>query len=742
MKLPLVGEPVDRVDGKLKVTGRARFTAETPVPGLAYAVLVQSTIGRGRIVKIDDEAARSAQGVVGVMTHENAPRVRPHKAAPFDTHFLILQDDRVHHDRQAIAVVVADTFERATHAASLVRVTYEAQDPVTSIEDAEKFAPQQVMGEPPDHTRGDPDAALEQAALRIRNVYSSPVEHHNAMEPHATVALWEGDRLTVHDSTQYVYGVRRRLAAVFGMPLKKIRVICPFVGGGFGSKGPVWPHVPLAAMVARLYDRPVKLVLARSQMYGSNGYRPRTIQTIALGADKDGKLQSVIHDTVAQTCDFDEWTEASGLVTRMLYAVPNLRVTHRLARLNAAKPTFMRAPGEATGTYALESAMDELACAANVDPVLLRLRNYADVDPDTELPFSSKALRECYELGAEKFGWSERRPQPRSMRDGRFLIGMGMATATYPMNRNSASAHARIGADGIVLVQSATGELGTGSYTVFSQIAADTLGVPIDRIRFELGDTDLPEAPISAGSMSVASVGPAVYRACSRLREKLLKLVAADKESPLYGARPADVEFRDGGVFSRNGGSFSRDGVRAEASYGEILRRAGLECVEADGTSEPGKESERYAMHAFGAQFARVRVDPDLGEIRVTKFVGAFAAGRILNAKTARSQLIGGITFGIGMALLERTSTDRRTGRIMSANLADYLLPVHADVGDIEAYLVPEEDRHVNPIGAKGVGEIGITGVAAAIANAVYHATGHRFRDLPITVDKMLSANP
>jgi xanthine dehydrogenase YagR molybdenum-binding subunit len=687
MNLPLVGAPHDRLDGPAKVTGRATYAADFSPAGLVHAVMVTSEIGNGRIVRIDDAETRRQDGVLAVLTHENARRMHP-EGHGFAFALMLLQDDRIRYDRQPIAVVVAESFEQATYAASLLRTTYESEPPITRIEDsADRYTPEEIFDEPADVTRGNPDRAFAGAPVQFKATYSTPVEHHNPIEPSATIAEWEGERLTVHDSTQGVTNARKRLATVFGIPVSNVRVISPFLGGGFGCKGAVWSHVALAAMAARAVGRPVKLVLTRPQMFGSIGYRPRTIQSIALGADRDGRLSCIMHDVLSQTSTFDEFVEPSALVTKMLYAAKNVRTTHTLARVNAATPTFMRAPGEATGSFALESAMDELAYAVDIDPIELRLRNYAERDQSENKPFSSKSLRECYRIGAEKFGWSERDPKPRSMRNGRMLVGMGMATATYPTNRAAASAVVRMNEDGSVVVRSGTQDLGTGSYTVYAQVAAETLDIPIERVRLELGDTDLPPAPLSAGSMTAASVGSAVYEAASALRERL------------------------------------RKGEKAP--------------IEARADAKP-QEHERYSKHAFGAQFVRVEVDPDLGEVRVRRMVGAFAAGRILNAKTARSQYLGGMLWGIGMALHEVTRFDERTARIVTANLADYLVPVHADAPDMEAYIVEEEDPHVNPIGVKGIGEIGITGVAAAIANAVYHATGIRVRDLPIACEKLL----
>lgn len=688
MNLPWIGEPLERQDAPLKVTGRAQYAAEAPGINPWYAHLVLSTIANGTVSHIDTLDAERVPGVVHVMTHANAPRVRYEKTSEYDHDLLVLQSDRIYHDRQPVAMVVAQTLEAAREAAALVHVTYDAEKPLVQIAAAPKYEPEEMLGEDAQHVRGKPDAAFEAAPVKIRQTYSTPWETHNPIEAHVTIAQWDGDRLTVHDSTQGVSRVRSRLAHTFGLPEENVRVISLFLGGGFGTKGPVWPHVVLAVMAARAAGHAVKLELTRSQMYGSTGYRPPTHQTISLGAERDGKLVSVSHETLTQTAQFAQWLESSGNITRSLYDSPNLRIAHRLARLHVPKPSFMRAPGEASGSFAIECAMDELAYAAGVDPLELRLRNYAAIDPDSGKPFSSKALRECYETGAEKIGWSRRNPEPHSMqRDGK-LVGLGMATASYPAWRQEAQARIRMDADGNVLVQTGTQDLGTGSYTVFAQLAAEVLEISPDRVRVELGDTNLPKAPLSAGSSTTASVGNAVLLAAQAMRAKM------------------------------NAGTYDGEPIGA--------------------TAQGEDEEEEYASHAFGAQFAQVEVDPDFGEVRVVKFVGAFAGGRILNARTARSQYIGGMVWGIGMALLEQTHVDPRTGRVMSADLEHYLVPVNADVPAVEAYLVEEHDDAVNPLGAKGIGEIGIVGAAAAIANAVYHATGRRVRDLPITCDKLL----
>lgn len=692
MTQPLVGAPRDRVDGPEKVTGSARYTHDLSADGLVHAVVVTSTVANGRITALDDSAARSATGVLEVMTHRNAPRVNAGKGSANDSILFLLQDEKIAFDRQPVAVVIAATFEEASHAAELVRVEYEAQPPQMDFERAPRHVPEDIFGDPATHRRGDPKAAYENAPASLQATYRTPTEHHNPMETHATIARWEGAHLTLHDSTQWAFGVQRRMATVFNLPPSQIRVIVPYVGGAFGSKGQPWSHVALAAMAAKMVGRPVKLVVARPQMFGWIGHRPQTEQRISIGADRDGRLRSVAHEVLSETSIADEFIEPCGLFSRDLYAVANYRMSHALPRLNISKPTYQRGPGESTGSFAMESAMDELACALGLDPLELRLRNYSENDPDSGKPYSSKHLRECYHRGAERFDWGRRRPEPRSVRNGRMLVGLGMATASRGTFRGEAAARFRMNEDGTLLVQCGTIEQGCGSPTVYAQLAAEILEMPLERVRFEFGDTNLPQAPLAAGSQTSGSVGSAVAVGAARLRERLQRL----------------------------GGRIPAGGI--------VL----------DVNERPTEEEERYAAQGFGAQFAQVEVDPDLGEVRVTRFVGAFEAGRILNAKTARSQLLGGIVWGISMALFEKTRFDMRTARVMNANLADYLVPTNADVPDPEIIIIEADDPHVNPAHVKGIGEIAITGAAAAIANAVYNATGVRVRDLPIVAEKLL----
>lgn len=767
MSRKYVGEGLSRFDGPNKIAGRAKYTADIPLDRIAHGVLARGPIGAGRIRRIDIGAARSTPGVVAVFTHENSPRFAPAGVALGEgpgpqafagQGFMPMQDDRVLYWGQPIAMIVADTLEAAQLAASRIDGEYEPA-PVDVDMDARldtAYTPINKWGEPIDVDRGvipplppgssspppsqergslgeEPGARDGQYQAVVNAVYHSAHQHHAAMEMHATTAHWDGDRLTVYEPTTWVFGARKTLAAWFSMPEDKIRVVNYFVGGSFGCKGPSWPHVALTAMAARETGRPVRTVLSRPQTFTSNGWRPRIRHHIGLRATHDGALTALRHDVIAENSMFDNRIVAHATKSsRKIYACPNMSTRYKMVNLNFCGPFTMRGPGEAPGIYALECAMDELAYELDMDPMELRLRNHAEVDPENGKPWSSKSLRECYRQGAERFGWDKRNPTPRSMRtaDGR-LLGMGMSTMVYDARTSPTKATSRMSADGSVVVRSGTCEQGTGSYTIFPQIAADELGVDIDRIRFELGDTDMPFAPISAGSRTAASVGSAVQSASIALRRKLLELACETASSPLYGKSPADLDVDRGRIFVKSDPNIGE-------TYADIAaRQPGT--VDASGALTASDEEKKYTMYVFGAHFAEVAVDPDLGEVRVTRYTAAFGAGRILNAKTARSQLIGGIVWGIGQALTEETHVDIRNGKIVNDDLAEYHVPVNADVPAIDAFFVEEEDPRVNPLGVKGIGEIGTIGAAAAIANAVFHATGKRIRDVPITPDKLLA---
>jgi len=710
MTMAFLGQPVSRVDGRQKVTGGATYAAEFGVPGQAQGAIVRSTIANGHIASIDTAAAERAPGVVTVLTHRNAPRLayRAHKAVvdpDVGERLHVLQDDRVSHQGQPIALVIADTLEQANHAATLVRITYAPETESTDITRVQPVMPtrqQTDQGErrPSETRRGDPERALAAAEVKVDQTYVIPRENHNPIEMHATIAAWDGDRLTLWDKTQWVHNTADEIAAVFGIPAQNIRVVSPFVGGAFGSGLRTWPHVTLAALGARVARRPVKVMLSRREMYYSVGYRPHTVQRVALGASRDGRLAAIVHDGYQETSAYEEFTEALLNPSRFLHSCPSVYTRHRLAPMNVHTPTYMRAPGEVSGIFALESAMDELAVALNIDPIELRLRNEPEQDEFKKLPFSSRSTRGCYRVAAERFGWSRRNPEPRSMRDGRWLIGWGMAGATYPMNYAPASAMARLLPDGTAEVMSAASDMGPGTWTSMTQVAAETLGLPIERVKFMLGDTRLPRAPVHGGSLTMASVGSAVQAACRTAREQAL---------------------------ARGGANDAADAVRRIGQPVEVLADV-----------KPGDESQRFSMHAFGAVFVEVAVDPDLGETRVRRIVGAYGAGRIVNPKTTRSQCIGGMIGGIGMALMEHSVVDGRNGRIPNANFAEYEVPVHADAPPLmDVIFVEEHDPHVNPLGVKGVGEIAMVGVAPAITNAIFHATGKRIRELPVTPDKL-----
>jgi xanthine dehydrogenase YagR molybdenum-binding subunit len=728
----VVGKGINRLDGRLKVTGKAQYSAEFPLKNVACAVLLQSTISKGTISSIDTSEAERQPGVIKIITYVNAPRVETSKKMAVENVLDLLQDNVIHYNRQNIGVVVGETFEAARDAAALVKFSYASETPVLDFHDnLGNSVPAPPGFHKNDSKRGDPDKGFAEAAVKIQNTYSTPMENHNPMEPHATTAVWNGDKLTIYDATQSVFNCQGKIAHIFGIPTENVRVISYFVGGGFGGKGSVWSHVPLAVLAARMVSRPVKVALARAHMYGPVGYRPATLQHVKLGADKDGRLTSISHEGIIQSANIDSFCEYVALPARYLYSCPNVQTSHKLVRLDVGKPTFMRAPGESTGTYALESAMDELACSLNIDPIELRLKNYADKDEDADLPYSSKSLKQCYQVGAKHFGWSARKMQPRSMTDGKYLIGWGMASATYPVHRMPSSAKATILADGTALVQAGSQDIGTGTYTVMTQIAADNLALPVPKVQFQSGDTNLPRTPVSGGSTTVSSTGAAILLACQDAIGKLAAVAVADKNSPLFGASIDKIQPAEGRLTLKD------QSAKADA-YEDILSRNRLKSMEGKANSDPTAGSKEYSMHSFGAHFAEVRVDPEIGTIRVNRWVAAFGAGKIINAKTARSQMYGGIIYGIGMALTEETMLDTELGRVMNADLAEYHVPVHADIPEIDINFVDETDYHINPVGAKGVGEIGITGVAAAIANAVYHATGVRVRDLPITLDKIL----
>ncbi|MEH2128747.1 xanthine dehydrogenase family protein molybdopterin-binding subunit [Nostoc sp.] len=726
----IIGKPLDRVDGRLKVTGEAPYTADVPIENLTYGVIFQSAIASGKIIQIDTTAAAVAPGVIDIITYQQTPSLIkiPFFGPPQPQ--STEKDHNIYYDGQHLGVVIAQTLEQAETAASQIKIIYEEAIPTVTMAHTEIFEPESVfLGMMPGKiTRGDVESGKVQADVLVEQVYTTPIEHHNPLEPSATIAMWSGDNLTLYETTQGVSATQNRIASILNIPEENVRVISKYLGGGFGCKALLRSHTILAAIAARQVKRPVKVVLTRSQMYTACGHRSETQQQLTLGATKEGKLTVIEQIGTSLTSLFDDFAEPVGAATTMMYACPNLEIKYRLGRINAGTPTFMRGPGEAPGMFALESAMDELAYTLNIDPIELRLRNHADIDPHKGLPWSSKSLKECYQKGAEIFGWAQRNSVPRSMRENHFLIGWGMASATFPTNARTASVKVEIFATGEVKVQSGTQDIGTGTYTVMMQVAAEVLGLPV---QFELGDTNFPKAPITGNSITVGSVSPAVHQTAIAARDKIIKMAIEDSNSLLYKSPAEDITVESGQIFLKQDPS-KRD------SYTDILRRHGLESLEVTEESSLNPESKQYAKHSFGAIFVEVAVDELLGEIKVRRCVGVYGAGRILNFKTARSQVIGGITWGIGMALMEKTVMDANQGRIVGANLSDYLIPVHADIPNMEVQFIEEHDPYVNALGTKSLGELPIVGVAAAISNAVYHATGKRIRDLPITPDKLL----
>ncbi|WP_421375025.1 xanthine dehydrogenase family protein molybdopterin-binding subunit [Paraburkholderia sp. DD10] len=737
-----VGVPHKRVDGKLKVTGAAQYAADYAANGLTYGFVVSSTIASGRIVAIDASAALELPGVLLVLTHLNRPPLpladQPYKdmVAPGGTPFRPLWDDRVWYSGQPVALVVAETLELARHAASLVKVRYEHTPHQTEMSEALMSAvpPSTEKGgfDPPPSPRGDADRALASVAVRVDGFYSTPAEYHNPMEMHGcTVVPDEHGHLIVYEKTQGVVNTKRYLTAVFGLKDDEVQVESPFVGGAFGSGLRPQYHLPLAVMAARDLKRPVRVTLTRQQMF-TFAHRPQSIQRVALGASADGKLQAVIHEAVAETSRYEDYCDVLVNWAGQLYACENVTLGYKVVKLDVPTPADMRAPGAAQGLFPLETAMDELAEALQMDPLQLRLINYAERDANKNLPFSSKALRDCYREGAARFGWEGRPLAPRARREGRELIGWGMATGAWDAMQNEAAARAVLTPDGRVEVSSSTADIGTGTYTAMTQIAADALGVSIHDVDFELGDTRLPKAPIEGGSWTVSSVGSAVHVACERLRNRLVELARQ------YGGGRFAMVARDEVRRAGNRlvcGSGSDDAIGIDA----LLARAGLETLEEQASVKPHEKQQAYSMGTHSAVFAEVRVDEALGTVRVTRVVSAVAAGRIVNPKTAANQIAGGVVWGIGMALHEHGQFDHALGRQMNHNLAEYHIPVNADIHDIDVLFVNEHDDIVNPLGVKGVGEIGVVGVAAAVGNAIWHATGKRVRDLPITLDKLFA---
>jgi xanthine dehydrogenase YagR molybdenum-binding subunit len=734
-----IGQTLTRRDGLLKVTGGARYAADHHPPGMLFAVMATSSIARGRVASFDVTAAKAHPGVVEVMVPANAPKLAQspdQKDDPFAFKLDLLQNDHVRYANQPIAVVIAETLEAAAEGAALLNPTYTTEVVRVGLNDTERFVPEIVgFGEAPMAEKGDLEAGFASADRQTDTIYETAAQYHNAMEPHAVVAEWDGDKLVVDTPSQALSFAQGRIARLFGIEPANVHIRSEFLGGGFGSKGAIWAPQVLGIMAARLVKRPVKLVTRREQMFGPVGHRAPTRQTLRLAAHADGTLTALDHHTLTASSTFDDFFEPSSGTSHTIYATPALSTSHEAVRLDTGTPFFMRAPGEAPGSAALESAIDEMADACGMDPLAFRLKNYAEVEPISGKPFSSKALRECYARGAERFGWSNRPRQPRQMRDDAgMLVGWGLGTAVFPALTMQAEARVELRADGSAIAEIGANDMGQGAWTALAQIAADGLSLDIGRIEIRMGTSDLPNGGVAGGSSQTATSGMALHNAGADAIGRLAELAVNDERSPLFGAGNAGVVARDGRLSRRD------DESRGER-YEDILARAGRVSVEGkgQGASDPAVQ-ERYATFAHGAVFAEVRVDPDLGQIRVARLIGAFAAGRIINPRMVRSQYLGGMIWGISFALHEHAVMDPHSGRTMNANFAEYRIPVNADVPSIEAILVEEYDAHVNPLGIKGVGEIGITGTAGAIANAVWHATGVRVRNLPITLDKLLHA--
>ncbi|MFH5924748.1 xanthine dehydrogenase family protein molybdopterin-binding subunit [Roseomonas xinghualingensis] len=741
MHEPHVGSPRSRVDGRLKVTGAARYAAEYTAPDLAHGYVVSSAIAKGRIKSIDTSAAMAVPGVIQVFTHQNRPRTAwrskayQDDVAPPGTPFRPFYDDKILYSGQPVALVVAEDFEIARHAASLVRVTYEAERHETDLEKVRGKAykpPKSRSGMAPPAPRGDAEAAFGAAPFKVDEAYRIAIEHHNPMEMHASTVVWEGDgKITVYDKIQGVQNTQTYITHVFGLPTEDVRVLSPFVGGAFGAGLRPQYQLFLAVMAALELKRSVRVVLERDQMFTFT-YRPDALQEMAIAANPDAVLQAIRHDVVGGTSSFEDYQESIVSWSAMMYHCENVATTYKLAKIDTYTPGDMRAPGAPTGMFALESAMDELSYKLKIDPLQLRLKNYAEINEGDGKPFTSKELRAAYQLGAERFGWSRRNPVPRSMKEGRELIGWGMASGMWEAMMQKTSARAVLTIDEKLEVSTATADIGTGTYTILTQIAADALGLPMEKVTAKIGDSSLPMSPVEGGSWTAASAGSAVQAACNVVREKLFAHARGMDGSPLANAEIGRVAFRDGKM------ELIADPSRF-VTIQDAMRAGRVDRIEAEETAAPSRINQmRYAAYTHSAIFAEVRVDEELGRVRVTRIVDAVAAGKILNPKTARSQILGGVVFGIGMALTEESMMDHNLGRFMNHNIAEYHVPVNADIHDIEVIFVEEHEDKLNPLGVKGLGEIGIVGTAAAIANAVFHATGRRIRHLPITLDKVI----
>ena len=745
---PAIGRPVERVDGPQKVSGTARYSGEILLPGLTHAAIVGATIPSGRVTAIRSEQALAADGVLAVLSHENLPRIvgEPHLLpslvggpAPGES-FFPMQHDVVHYAGQPMAIVIADSLERAHWAATLVQVSYERAPSITAVDEGRDVAvePQMLFGGlmPARNERGNVKRGLAEADVTIDAEYKIAANHHNPIEPPTTTAVWDGDRLTLYDSTMGVRASQLTVSHLLGVPLAKIRVITHFVGGSFGMKAMVWPHVTLAAMAAQHVRRPVRLAMTRPQMFTSNGHREEQEQRMTIGARRDGRLTAIRHEKLSITSPFDDWAEPATGVSSQLYACENFQGFHRLIHGNTMTPTFTRGPGESTGSFVLETAMDDLAHELGIDPVELRVQDHAATDPRGN-PWTSDGLEHCLRRGAERFAWQDRNHEPGSTRDGNWLIGHGMAAAGYPVAPFMPAQHARarLYADGSAVVEAGTQEFGTGVGTMMTQVGADALGVPLEAVSAGIGDSEMPNISSAVGSAGATMVSASVHLACTALRKQLVATAVADAQSPLHGTDPAAIEVEDGRMYLR-------DAPDTGESYGELLARNRMSYAEDSGTWAPPPLEAPLGLLTFGAQFAEVAADPEIGLVRVRRMVGAFAPGRVLNPKLASSQLMGGMLWGLGQALLEGNEMDTRHGRWAASNLGEYLVPVNADAPEVVVELVEVEDKGFDPLGVKGVGEIGQVGVAAAIGNALFNATGRRIRRLPLAAELVMDPAP
>jgi xanthine dehydrogenase YagR molybdenum-binding subunit len=713
----VVGQPLDRVDGRLKVTGGARYAYEMQQNTL-YGFVVEASIGKGTIKSIETRAAEKAPGVVLVLTHRNAPQqgTGNHREA-----HPVLTGPEVTRYGEPVAFVVAESFEQARAAAYLVDVKYERSSGKYTLRHNldQARVPRPRDGQPADSAVGDFAGAFASAPVQIDVTYTTPLQSHTMMEPHATLAMWDGDKLILHTSNQMLNQGQKVIATTLKMPVENVRLISPFIGGGFGGKLWVNADAILSAIASRQLKRPVKTALTRQQIFHVTTHRSDTIQRIRVGTDRNGRILAIGHDVFSGNFPSEQTYEGAALQTRTLYAGPNRLTRHRLAPLDIPVASSMRAPGESVGLMALECAMDELAEKLDLDPIELRLRNEPTEDPEKHIPYSSRHLIACMQEGARRFGWDKRNPKPGQVRDGRWLVGIGMAAATRGNPLQLSKANVRLDPDGIATVRMAMTDIGTGTYTILAQIAAEMLGLPVERVHVELGDTDFPQASGSGGSYGAGSSGSALFEACNALREKLARTAGMD---------PATARFTDGSIVS---GEQSR-------KLTDLVGSA----MEADGEIQPGSNNKDFSQQSYGAHFAEVGVDVDTGEVRLRRMLGVFTAGRVLNAKTARSQAIGGMVFGVGSALEEGMTLDPRFGYFVNRDLAEYLVPVHADIPAIDAIFLAELDDRSNPLKSKGIGELGICGAGASIANAIYNACGARIRDYPITLDKLLSKLP